>query len=462
MSGSKPASRIPLHTILAFSLATVPVGALTTPLLVNLPRHYAGLLGLSLTAVGLIFGAVKFLDIFFDPMVGMMMDRTRTKLGRYRLWLIISVPLLMVGTWMLFFAGPGVSEAYLFLWLVVMYLGFSILVLSQVAWGAVLATDYDERSKVYAFGAVTGTLGGVAALLLPILMGKEGAEGVHMMGVIVLVTVPLTSLIVTIATPEPMRVVAHADRATLKDFPRLIAHPAMRRLLLADLLFTVGPAVTSPLYLFFMQQARGYTEAESFVMLILFSVAGLIGAPIWAFSAMKIGKHRSLILAAVLYAVCQGVLPLLPARSFLLLAPGMFIAGGILSAFAFLVRAMVADVADQVRLETGKDRIGVLYSLVTSTAKIGSALAVAIALPLLAAFGFNAAPGATNSPDSLLGLLLLYTVAPVTLVLLAALAVRGYSLNRQQHDEIRAELAIRDGLVAHDAEALAAAGTPAG
>ena len=42
-----------------------------------------------------------------------------------------------------------------------------------------------------------------------------------------------------------------------------------------------------------------------------------------------------------------------------------------LSAFAFLVRAMVADVADEIRLETGKDRIGVLYSLITSTAKIG-------------------------------------------------------------------------------------------
>lgn len=462
MTEAAPPRRIPMHTILAFSLATVPVGALSTPLLVNLPKHYAGLLGLSLTAVGLIFGAVKFLDIFIDPAVGMMMDRTRTRLGRYRLWLIVSAPLLMVGTWMLFFAPPGVSEAYLFLWLVVMYLGFSILVLSQIAWGAVLATDYDERSKVYAFGAVTGTLGGVAALLLPILMGKEGAEAVHMMGVIVLVTVPVTTFIVTVATPEPVRVVAHGDRASLKDFPRLIAHPAMRRLLVADLLFTVGPAITSPLYLFFMQQARGYTEAEAFVMLILFSVAGLVGAPVWAISAMKIGKHRSLILAAVLYAACQAILPLLPSRSFLLLAPGMFIAGGILSAFAFLVRAMVADVADQVRLETGKDRIGVLYSLVTSTAKIGSAAAVAIALPLLAAFGFDAAQGADNSPEALNGLLLLYTVPPVTLVLLAALAVRGYSLSRERHEQIRAELAVRDGLVGHDAEVLAAAGTPAG
>jgi Na+/melibiose symporter-like transporter len=134
----------------------------------------------------------------------------------------------------------------------------------------------------------------------------------------------------------------------------------------------------------------------------------------------------------------------------------MFLAGGILSAFAFLVRAMVADVGDQVRLETGKDRIGILYSLVTSTAKIGSALAVAIALPMLAAFGFSAAPDATNTPEALMGLLLLYTVPPVTLVLLAAWAIRGYALGRAEHDEIRGALATRD------AEALAAQGTAAG
>jgi GPH family glycoside/pentoside/hexuronide:cation symporter len=81
---------------------------------------------------------------------------------------------------------------------------------------------------------------------------------------------------------------------------------------------------------------------------------------------------------------------------------------------------------------------------------------VAIALPLLAGFGFNAAPDATNTPEALMGLLLLYTVPPVTLVLLAAWAVRGYALGRTEHDEIRNALAVRD------AEALAAAGTPAG
>lgn len=428
-----------------FSLATVPVGALTTPLLVTLPKHYASLLGLPLATVGLIFAAVKLLDIFIDPAVGMMMDRTRTRIGRYRAWLLVSAPLLMLGTYMLFFAEKGVSGIYLFLWLVVMYLGFSILVLSQSAWGAVLAVDYDERSKVYAAGSVTGVLGGIAVLVVPLVLMLTGEASVAMMGWMILAAVPITTLLVAAGTPERQHAVTPVShRMSLKDFPALIAHPAMRRLLLADLLFTLGPAITSPLYLYFMQQARGYTEGEAFLMLIFFSVAGLIGAPIWAMVAYKIGKHRTLMLAAVLYAIAQASLPLLPANTILLMAPGMFLAGAVLSSFAFLVRAMVADVADEIRLDTGKDRIGMLYSLVTSTAKIGTALAVAIAFPLLGAMGFKAEDGAVNSSGALNGLTLIYTVPPVLLVLLAALAIRGYAIDSKRHSEIRDALALRD------------------
>lgn len=453
MSQPPSAKPVPFWTILAFSLATAPVGALTTPLLVNLPKHY-GALGISLFWVGAIFAGVRVLDIFVDPMVGMMMDRTRTRLGRYRVWLLASAPILMLGTWMLFFAEQGVSATYLFIWLGVMYVGFSILVLSQVSWGAVLATTYDERSKVYAFGSVIGVLGAVAVLIAPILLQRTGPDAVHLMGWMILIALPVVILIVAVATPETLRVAPEGHRVSLRDFPALIKHHGMRRLLLADLLFTLGPAITSPLFLYFTQLLRGYTEAQAFLMLAAFSVAGLFGAPIWAWSAYKIGKHRSLMLASVLYAIAQGTIPFIPANSFWIILPAMFVAGGILSAFAFLVRAMVADVADEIRLDTGKDRIGVLYSLITSTAKIGTASAVFLSLFLLGALGFNAEAGATNSPMAMNGLLIIYTAPPVLMVLLAAFAVRGYSLSRERHDDIRIALAVKD------AEALAAAPTP--
>jgi len=129
------------------------------------------------------------------------------------------------------------------------------------------------------------------------------------------------------------------------------------------------------------------------------------------------------------------------------------------------VRAMVADVGDEVRHETGKDRVGLLYSLVSSTSKVGTASAVLVTFAILDKVGFNAAPGAVNTASAMQGLTLTFAIAPVVLVMLGAFAVRGYSLNREKHAAIRADLEARDSAllasVPSAAEVLAAAPTPA-
>ena len=423
---ASPGARLPFGILAAFSMATIPVGALTTPLLVHLPPHYAGLLGIPLAAVGGIFFIVKVMAIFFDPAVGLFMDRTRTRIGRYRFWLIVAAPVMMLGVWMLFRAGPGVGKAYLFGWLVVLYIGYSLLVLSQSAWGAVLATSYNERSRVYAWAHVSGTVGAVAVLLLPSLLHLPESGVVPMMGLMIVLSIPVTALIVSFGVPEPMVPRREAaDRLTWRAFPALALRPTMRRLLAADLLFTLGPAITSPLYLFFMRQARGYSLTEANVMLLLFVVAAIVASPLWALAAYRFGKHRTLMAAAAAYSVAQAVIFFIPSQSFGLMAPAMFAAGGILAALGFLIRAMVADVGDEVRHETGQDRVGLLYALVSSTAKIGTASAVLITFAILDKVGFNAAPGAVNGASAMNGLVLTYAVAPVVLVMLGAFAVRG-------------------------------------
>lgn len=426
-------------------MATIPVGALTTPLLVHLPPHYAGLLGIPLAAVGGIFFIVKVMAIFFDPVVGMFMDRTRTRVGRYRFWLLVAAPILMTGVWMLFRAEAGVGKAYLFAWLVILYIGYSLLVLSQSAWGAVLATNYNERSRVYAWAHVVSTVGAVSVLLLPSLLHLPEGGVVPLMGLMIVISIPVTALIVAFGVPEPVVPrQALADRMTVRDLPALAFRPTMRRLLAADLLFTLGPAITSPLYLFFMRQARGYSLTEANVMLLIFIVAAIVASPLWALAAYRFGKHRTLMAAAAAYSVAQAVIYFIPGQTFWLMAPAMFLAGAILAALAFLIRAMVADVGDEVRHETGKDRTGLLYALVSSTAKIGTASAVLITFAVLDKVGFNAAPGSLNSASAMNGLVMTYAIAPVVLVMAGAFAVRGYSLSRERHAVIRAALDDRD------------------
>ena len=443
-------TRLPLPVVLAFSSTALPIAAIGLVMAVYLPRFFAGQLGLSLAAVGVAFTIVRLIDLAIDPLLGMAMDRTRTRFGRYRPWLLAGGPIVMVAAYMLFMAHPGITEAYLIEWLLVLYLGVSILTLAQAAWGASLATDYHDRSRVYGVIQAVGVIGAVLILLLPLALGKrgEGANGVHAMGWFCILLIPVTLALCTLFTPERVAPDTSKERVTLRDYWDLIRRPEMARLIFADLFMALGPGTTAALYLFFFHDARGYSHQQTGLLLVFFIGAGLVGAMFWGWLAQKIGKHRALIVSAVAYAASQSALMIIPPATMALAIPGMFAVGFVSSAFVLIVRAMVADVADEVRLETGKERVGLLYALVTTTQKVGTAITVGISFTVLDLVGYNAAEGATNTPEAIRGLELCYVFAPIILVFFGGAAFIGWKLDAKRHAEVRRQLDERDALAA--------------
>ncbi|WGU39396.1 MULTISPECIES: MFS transporter [unclassified Phenylobacterium] len=444
-------SRLPLPVVMAFSSTALPIAAIGLVMAVYLPRFFAGQLGLSLAAVGVAFTVVRLIDLAIDPLLGMAMDRTRTRFGRYRPWLLAGGPIVMLAAYMLFMAPHGITETYLIGWLLTLYLGVSILTLAQAAWGASLATDYHDRSRVYGVIQAVGVIGAVLILLLPLALGRqgEGAGGVHAMGWFCILLIPVTLALCTLVTPE--RVAPETDskeRVTLRDYWDLVRRPEMARLIFADLFMALGPGTTAALYLFFFHDARGYTTPQTGILLVFFIGAGLVGAMFWGWLAQKIGKHRALIVSAVAYAVTQSALMIIPPATMALAIPGMFSVGFVSSAFVLIVRAMVADVADEVRLETGKERVGLLYALVTTTQKVGTAITVGVSFTVLDLVGYNAADGATNTPQAIRGLELCYVFAPIILVFFGGAAFIGWKLDAKRHAEVRRQLDERDALAA--------------
>jgi Na+/melibiose symporter-like transporter len=136
--------------------------------------------------------------------------------------------------------------------------------------------------------------------------------------------------------------------------------------------------------------------------------------------------------------------------------PAMFGAGFVVSAFSFLIRAMVADISDEVRLDIGKDRAALLYGLITATSKVGSTISIPITFTILDAFGFVAKEGVVNTGVALDALVGCYVVVPVLTMFVGAGALWGYKLDAVKHDGIRAELAQRDADFERDAVAGAA------
>ena len=439
-------AQLSTRPLIGFAGAALAPQALVLALTIHLPRYYAGHIGLGLAAVGLAFTLVRLMDIGFDPLIGVVMDRTRTPFGRYRPWVIAGAPILMISSYMLFMAAPGVGEAYLVVWLLVFYAAISIVQLAQAAWAGVLAQGYNERSRIFSYIGAAGLLGSALVMLVPSfaarLVGEDDAQALHAMGWTMIALTPVLTLVAA-RTPETPRTATTGKPVTLREWVSIVWRPSMRRLVMADLALALGPGTLTPIFIFYWRDARGFTLPQANLMLVIFMLAGLVGAPVWGAIAQRIGKHAGVMITSACFAAGQLEIVSLPHRSPIVF-PMMFVLGFFVAAFSFLVRAIVADVSDEVRLDHGRERSGLLFALVTSTQKIGGAVSVALTFWILAALGYNPAAGSANTAENLRGLEMVYALAPATFVMLGAACFIRFPLGAARHAEIRAALEARE------------------
>ena len=451
-SPAAPESRVPLPTVWAFGSMAMPVAAMGLLYGVYLPRHYVGL-GVSFVAVALAITVVRIVDVCFDPVVAVMMDRTKTPIGRYRPWLVLGVPFILLGVFKAMMPAGHVDQVYMIIWLIVSYAGLSMVTVGQSAWSAVVATAYHDRARLYAWTSLMGVIAVDAILLLPAFTHGKISAGLKssfpLLGLILLIAFPIALFICATFTPE--RIAKSARRPTFKfsDYRSAIGRPSMLRLIFADFMLALGPGTTGPLYVFYFHDAKGFTIQDVSVLLIFYATAGIPGALFWGGPmARRFGKHRALQIACVAYAITQSALMAVPRMygHYSLLPDGlptavaMMAVGFCASAFLILVRAMVADVCDEVRLDQKQDLTSLLYSMVTTTTKIGASITVAVVYPVLAFVHYNGAEGAVNTPQAIFGLEMCYLFAPVVLVWFGGAMFFGYKLDSKRHAEIRAAL----------------------
>jgi len=443
--------RRPLPALIAFAMPGIAAGALAVALTVYLPRYYAGHLGLGLGAVGLIFMWVRLIDMSVDPVLGVLMDRTRSRLGRYRLWLAAGAPILMGGVFMLFDPPGAVSLSYLLGWLFVYYIGLSMVVLSHASWASVIAARYHERSRVFGVLQLIAILGASAVLILPVVMAKpggaSGAGDVAAMGWFVIIAMPLGVILALASTPERVVGDLRTEKFGVRDYLEMIWRPDMRRIIIADFCLALGPGWMSALYLFYFHDARGFSIANASKLLLIYIAAGVVGAAGLSWLATRLGKHRTLMCASTGYSLGLIGIAFLPRADFGPAAALMFALGFLASGFPLLDRAMVADVGDAVRLEQGKNRISLLYAMITTTQKVAGAASIGLSFVLLGLIGYQPKEGAMNTPGAVHGLELIYLITPVVFVMLGGACYIGYKLDSKRHGEIRAQLDERDGAI---------------
>lgn len=443
-SKAAPRGRLPFPRLLAFSTGSIPAYMLVGMLSVYLPPFYAGKMGTTLTAIGATIGALRLTDLGVDFLLGWLMDKTRTPMGRYRPWYLAGLPVLWIAVYKVFNPPADVDTAYLFGWYMLLYVAYSLLVLGHSAWAASISADYHDRSRMFGWMLGMGVFGSSFIGALPLFthgaIKPADPNSIPTIGWIISIVATVLVIVTLLAAPERVAPARAKERATLKEYLSVFTNPSMMRLIGADLFLVLGPGASAPIYLFFFHEAKLFSPADVGILLIPYTASGIVGAPFWGRVAQKFGKHRTVQVAGLGYAVFQTILMAVPAGLFWPTFLSMFTVGFCGSAFIVLIRAMVADVADELRLQTGQERSGVLYAIVTLTQKLGSSLAVTITYPILDMVGFVAKPGYHNTPEAIHGLSMTYVFAPIVLVVIGAACLTGYKLDAKRQSEIREAL----------------------
>ena len=293
-----------------------------------------------------------------DPAVGLLSDRTRNRFGRRKTWIVAGVPIFAARNVAAVRAAGRSHRDVLRFWLVLFWLGFSMINIPYYAWGAELTPDYHERTRITTWRTIFGTLGGFAFLAIPAvrqqLFGVGGTPGqvLSMAAAIALVAVP--ALVALAVTTVPDRGVGGEAVPLLRGFAVMSRNGPFLRLLAAFTLVGLGPTLQGAMFPFFMQHVVGDTTSGPKILLIYFPTV-ICGVLIWGALARRIDKHRAWI-TGMLVMVCATASYMLVGQGDLVMVMIILAVSGIGSgALSALPASMKADVIDLDAVESGEE-----------------------------------------------------------------------------------------------------------
>lgn len=433
-----------LPRLLAYGLLGVPLAVLGLPLYVYLPTFFAEEIGIAIGTVGAVLLVARLVDMFTDPIIGTASDYLPTRWGRRYPWLLLGAPMLMTGSWFLFVPPPDADAAYLLLWSLVTYLGWTLVILPYTALGAEISDDYHVRSRIAVSREGFVIVGTLLAVGIPGVLewqGVERAKALEVLAWFLLVMIPLAVIALLAAIREPRQ---RSETIKLKDGWRIMKNNRpFRRLLVAYLLNGLANGLPASLFLLFVNHVLDQKEWTGIYLGVYF-LAGVLTLPLWLKLAHRFGKHRVWIASMLWASLVFAWVPLLGEGDTWWFMAICMLSGVSLGVDQALPASIQADVVDEDTAAGGGGRAGLYFGLWSMATKLSLALAVGIAFPLLALAGFDArspdgAPA--SSGDGLLALALMYGGLPVVFKLASTWLVWNFPLDEARQEALRNRIA---------------------
>ena len=388
----------------AYSLFAAVISAAGLPIYIYAPKYYADTYGVSSTALGALLFALRLFDVVQDPVLGWISERLQQ--GK-AFWVSLGALLLGLSMWGLFAVEPLLPPIWWFgLTITGLFTAFSFLTINFYAQGVGKASEVSGGHVRLAAWRETGALLGVcvAAVAPTVLMGMTSNPFAIFAGGFV----AITALATLWMWPEW----SGRTQTEPTGIGVIISDPLARRLLILALFNATPLAVSSTLFLFFVESRLGAVGWEG-PLLVLFFLAAALSAPFWSRLAGRYGAKSTLLTAMALAIISFAYTLTLSTGDEIQFAVVCVLSGATIGADLTLLPAMFAR-----RMAVVSPNGGQGFGLWSLVSKFTLAFAAVILLPLLENAGFTA--GQSDLPETALTTLtVLYAGVPSLLKLVA-------------------------------------------
>ena len=443
---TNPSSRpLSFPEMLAYGMGAAGINLIWSTFGGFLTYFYTDVFGISVQAMATIFLATRIYDIFADLAMGAIADRTRSRWGKFRPWILwMALPLGICAA--LAFSAPGFGATgkvvYAFFTYMLMMTAYTAYAIPHNSLQGVMTDDPDGRTRIASVMNACGPLGGLASvgLCLPLVAffgkGDEAKGFLYTIGLFSLMSIALF-LVTFFFVQERVQPIQQKNSPIWLDFKDLLQNRPWLMVFCVGAIAALASASRVSVMVHYFKYNLGNKDLVTVVRSIG-TVATLLGAVATPMAGRWIGKAKALGVSILIVGLsCALMFFSAPDRLWVVYAtfiPAEFFGGIVITLFF----AMLGDTADYSEWMHGRRATGIIYSAGSVALKTGFAFGGVIMSWTLSSFGYVA--NMEQSPQSLFGIALAATIIPGVLFCLAAVPAFLYPLTGEKLNQIKCEL----------------------
>jgi len=411
-------------------------------------NFYTDVFGLAASALATMLLVTRTWDMFFDVFIGTIADRTRTRWGKFRpylLWMALPFGIISVATFTTPAAGATVKLIYAYVTLSLMMVVYSAINVPYSALMGVVSADSQERTSLSSWRFTFAFLGGLvvqfSTLRLVTFFGKGNQAHGYQMTIGVYAVAAVILFLATFATTrERVQPVQEQNASRTRDVLDLAANTPWLVLCGLGILSVCFVSIRGAAIVYYFKYYVGSLGAAAAFMVIgsVMSVAGtFLIQYVTPFTGRKNAFIGLMLLSTVVLVASYWVRP----DQLVLLYVYNILYCLLTGPTSALLWAMFADTADYSEWKTGRRATGLVYSASGMSNKFGWVIGGALAASLLAIYGFKA--NVMQTAEGLHGIRIIMALAPAAGTLLAGLGMFFYPLSEERTKKLQTELAAR-------------------